>query len=142
MVQGGPCPWFKQRLTTSGYEFQESKVASEKKSDHGLSPVVNGRERRETSVFTTFRCPISTSCSSPSTKYQVVSTSSSTSRSFSQRALGYNSGSLHRLGLSPICGSPARMVDVSPAGWWARATPLKNMTSSIGMIRNPILMGK
>ena len=27
-------------------------------------------------------------------------------------------------------------------GWWARATHLKNMTSSIGMIRKPILMGK
>ena len=26
----------------------------------------------------------------------------------------------------------------STAGWWARATPLKNMSSSIGMIRNPI----
>ena len=23
-------------------------------------------------------------------------------------------------------------------GWWARATPLKNMSSSVGMIRNPI----
>ena len=28
------------------------------------------------------------------------------------------------------------------SGWWARATPLKNMSSSIGMIRNPIFMGK
>ena len=28
------------------------------------------------------------------------------------------------------------------SGWWARATPLKNMISSIGKIRNPILMGK
>ena len=27
-------------------------------------------------------------------------------------------------------------------GWWARATPLKNMSPSIGMISNPILMGK
>ena len=27
---------------------------------------------------------------------------------------------------------------VSYSGWWARATPLKNMSSSIGMIRNPI----
>ena len=27
-------------------------------------------------------------------------------------------------------------------GWWARATPLKNMTSSIGMMRFPLLMGK
>ena len=27
-------------------------------------------------------------------------------------------------------------------GWWARATPLKNMSSSIGMIRNPIFLGK
>ena len=26
----------------------------------------------------------------------------------------------------------------SITGWWARATPLKNMSSSIGMIRNPI----
>ena len=30
----------------------------------------------------------------------------------------------------------------SNTGWWARATPLKNMSASIGMIRNPILMGK
>ena len=28
------------------------------------------------------------------------------------------------------------------SAWWARATPLKNMSSSIGMISNPILMGK
>ena len=27
-------------------------------------------------------------------------------------------------------------------GWWFFVTPLKNMTSSIGMISNPILMGK
>ena len=27
-------------------------------------------------------------------------------------------------------------------GWWLVWTPLKNMTSSIGMISNPILMGK
>ena len=28
------------------------------------------------------------------------------------------------------------------AVWWFLATPLKNMTSSVGGIRNPILMGK
>ena len=28
------------------------------------------------------------------------------------------------------------------AGWWARATPLKNMTSSIGMMTFPTKMGK
>ena len=28
------------------------------------------------------------------------------------------------------------------SGWWARATPLKNMSSSIGMMRFPIVMGK
>ena len=28
------------------------------------------------------------------------------------------------------------------SGWWARATPLKNMSASIGMMTFPILMGK
>ena len=31
---------------------------------------------------------------------------------------------------------------VTPSGWWARATPLKNMSQSIGMMTFPILMGK
>ena len=35
-----------------------------------------------------------------------------------------------------ICGSRNR------AGWWFFATPLKNMSSSIGMISNPIFLGK
>ena len=32
-------------------------------------------------------------------------------------------------------------MDQNISGWWARATPLKNMSSSIGMMRFPILMG-
>ena len=31
-----------------------------------------------------------------------------------------------------------RLERTSPSGWWARATPLKNMSSSFGMISNPI----
>ena len=33
------------------------------------------------------------------------------------------------------------MISIS-SGWWARATPLKNMSSSVGMMRFPIWMGK
>ena len=46
---------------------------------------------------------------------------------------------------SPVRGGPAwkqQKTHEIPhefiSGWWARATPLKNMTSSIGMIRTPI----
>ena len=37
---------------------------------------------------------------------------------------------------------PYHAISISSAGWWARATPLKNMISSVKMISNPILMGK
>ena len=39
---------------------------------------------------------------------------------------------------SPKETSPALTSCISWSGWWARATPLKNMSSSIGMIRHPI----
>ena len=43
-------------------------------------------------------------------------------------------------------GTPPREMDgngmETTPGWWARATPLKNMSPSIGMIRNPIFLGK
>ena len=54
-------------------------------------------------------------------------------------------------GRSPIDGKPQMSMCIQicwsvsvkwrPA-WWFQATPLKNMTSSVGMMRFPILMGK
>ena len=41
------------------------------------------------------------------------------------------------MGRCPIHGARPQASSILMAGWWARATPLKNMSSSIGMISNP-----
>ena len=66
-----------------------------------------------------------------------------------EAAEGFPSGTFTRLGLLGVHGDVMEIVTATwkpdhakaklVGGW---ATPLKNMSSSVGMISNPILMGK